>query len=119
MKTNKQIFIKTILTTLIQIILSFTIPYLVYLAFDLEGASLFKFITTQAILYVSVSALPFPGAVGISEAVFMKLYKTLFNPAILGSAMFITRFINFYLFVIITGILLAIFITHDNFKKTK
>lgn len=119
LKTNKQIFIKIILTTLIQIILSFTIPYLVYLAFNLEGASLFKFITTQAILYVSVSALPFPGAVGISEAVFMKLYKTLFNPAILGSAMFITRFINFYLFVIITGILLAIFITHDNFKKTK
>ena len=33
--------------------------------------------------------------------------------------MFITRFINFYLFVIYTGILLAIFIIKDNLKKAK
>ena len=119
LKTNKKIVLKVIFLTLIQMILYYSIPYFVYLALGYHESSILKFITTQAILYVAVSALPFPGAVGISEAVFMKLYKTLFNPLILGSAMFITRFINFYLFVIITGLLLAFFITHDNFKKIK
>lgn len=119
LKNNKKIVLKVVLVTLVQIIIFYSIPYFVYLALGYHETSILKFITTQAILYVAVSALPFPGAVGISEAVFMKLYKTLFNPLVLGSAMFITRFINFYLFVIITGLLLAIFITKDNFKKVK
>lgn len=119
LRNNKKIVLKVVLVTLLQVLIFYSIPYFVYLALGLHETSILKFITTQAILYVAVSALPFPGAVGISEAVFMKLYKTLFNPLVLGSAMFITRFINFYLFVIITGLLLAIFITKDNFKKIK
>ena len=119
LKTNKKIILKCIVTTLIQIVLFFSIPYFVYLALGYQDTSIFKFITTQAVLNITVSSLPFPGAVGISEAIFMKLYKNLFNPNVLGSAMFITRFINFYLFVIYTGILLAIFIIKDNLKKAK
>ena len=105
--------------TLIQIVLIFAIPYFVYLALGYRDTSILKFVATQAVLHVTVSSLPFPGAVGISEAIFMKLYKNLFNPNVLGSAMLITRFINFYLFVIYTGILLAIFIIKDNLKKAK
>ena len=119
LKTNKKILLKCILTTLIQIVLIFAIPYFVYLALGYRDTSILKFVATQAVLHVTVSSLPFPGAVGISEAIFMKLYKNLFNPNVLGSAMLITRFINFYLFVIYTGILLAIFITKDNLKKAK
>ena len=119
LKTNKKIIIKCILTTFIQITLLFLIPYFVYLSLGYQDTSIFKFISMQAVLNITVSALPFPGAVGISEAIFIKLYKNLFNPNVLGSAMFITRFINFYLFVIYTGILLAIFITKDNLKKAK
>ena len=101
-------------TTLTFIVLVFSIPYFVYLALGYQDTSIFKFITTQAVLNITVSSLPFPGAVGISEAIFMKLYKNLFNPNVLGSAMFITRFINFYLFVIISGI--VVMINHIKWK---
>ncbi len=119
LKNNKIMFLKIIFITLIQMLFYFSIPYLVYLALGYNENSLFHFISIQAILYATVSSLPFPGAVGISETVFMKLYQKLFNLAILGSAMFITRFINFYLFVIYTGTLLLFFITKDYIAKNR
>ena len=116
LKKNKKVFISIFLISLTEMVLFYSIPYLVYLALGLRGTSIFTFIFVQSMLYVSVSSLPFPGAVGISEGAFMKIYRTIFPEHILGSAMIITRFINFYIFVLYAGIMMMGYIVRDNFK---
>ena len=100
--------ILNLLTTYIQMLLYYSISYFVYLAFGLTKSSILVFVAIQSVLFISVSFLPFPGAVGASEATFMSLYKSIYGANVLGSAMIITRFINFYLFVFYSGVVLII-----------
>ena len=72
----------------------------------------------QSILFISVSAIPLPGSVGSSESSFLTLFKTLFPVSTLSSAMLLSRGISFYLFVIISGIVvLFIGIFKKNLKE--
>lgn len=119
LKQNKLVLLKIFLTTAIQMSLYYSIPYFVYLALGFDNYSILTFISFQSILFISVSTLPFPGAVGVSEAAFMKIYKSMFPKKILGSAMVISRFINFYIFVLYSGIVLIIYILKSNFKSKR
>lgn len=119
LKKNKKVFLKIFITTLIQFIMYYSIPYFVYLSLGFSDYSIVTFITIQSMLFICVSSLPFPGAVGVSEATFMKIYRIMFPKAILGSAMVITRFINFYIFVLYAGITMIYYFLKDNFKDTK
>ena len=67
LKRNKKILFKIILTTIVQIVLYHSIPYIIYLSFGLNEANFLQFLSLQAVLYISVSAIPLPGAVGASE----------------------------------------------------
>ncbi|MDU3722191.1 MAG: lysylphosphatidylglycerol synthase transmembrane domain-containing protein [Clostridium celatum] len=104
---NKYIFIKVLLITIIQIGAMYSITFFVYKAFGLDDLSFFTVFLIQAILFISVSAIPLPGAVGTSEGSFLTLFKTLFPSSSLSSAMLLSRGISFYLFVIISGIVVA------------
>ena len=79
-KENKSTILKIILTTIIQIISLHSITFWIYKAFNLSGYSFITVVMLQSVLYISVSALPLPGAVGVSESGFMIIYKTLFFP---------------------------------------
>ena len=57
---NKKVLLKIVLTTILQITLYHSIPYLIYLSFGLSEASYFHFLTLQAVLYISVSYMPLP-----------------------------------------------------------
>lgn len=106
-KENKMIFAKTLTTTLVQILAMYSIPFLVYKGFGLGDFNVLEVIALQAVLYVAVSALPLPGALGVSESAFMILFRTMFPAGILSSAMVLSRGISFYLFVLVTGICVA------------
>lgn len=67
LKRNKKILAKIILTTIVQIVLYHSIPYIIYLSFGLNEANFLQFLSLQAVLYISVSSIPLPGAVGASE----------------------------------------------------
>lgn len=110
LKEHKKIFYKTFLICLIQLSFYHSIPYFVYLSFGLNEFNIFTFIFIQAVLYVSVSCLPFPGAMGVSEGSFMILFKMFFPATIISSAMLLSRAISFYIFVIITGLLILLFV---------
>ncbi len=107
-KKNKIIMLKTVLTTLIQFILYYSITYWTYRALGFNGASIFQIISMQAILYATVSGIPSPGAVGVSEGAFLEIFKTVYPEGMISSAVLLNRGINFYLFVIISGILTII-----------
>jgi len=109
LRRNKGIFLKTLATTLVQILAMYTVPYLIYKGFGLSGYTAGEIIALQAVLYVAVSALPLPGALGVSESAFMILFKTLFTADLLAGAMMLSRGVSFYLFVLISGIASAIF----------
>jgi len=62
----------------------------------------------QSVVYISVSAIPLPGTIGVSETGFAIMYKHLFPLSIVETGMILTRGISFYILVIITGLALLI-----------
>lgn len=119
LKQHKGIIYRTFLVSFIQLFFYQSIPYFVYKSFGLGTYSIIDFVFMQAVLYVGVAFLPFPGAMGVSEGSFVILFKMFFPASILSSAMLISRGISFYLFVIIVGILLLIFILFSKYKQYK
>ena len=75
---NKRVLVKIVFTTILQVTLYHSIPYIIYLSLGLEGANFWQFLAMQSVLYISVSGLPVPGAVGVSEGGFLAIYKVLF-----------------------------------------
>ena len=59
-------------------------------------------------MYATVSGIPSPGAVGVSEGAFMQIFKTIYPENMISSAVLLNRGINFYLFVIICAIITII-----------
>ena len=58
----------------------------------------------QAVLFATVSGIPSPGAVGVSEGAFMEIFRNVYLKSMMSSAVLLNRGINFYLFVIISAI---------------
>ena len=108
-KNNRQLIFKNILTTTVQFILYYSISYCVYLAFGFSKNNAFEIITMQSLLFAIVSGIPSPGAVGVSEGAFIEIYRNIYPEAVIKSATLLQRCINFYLFVIISGIVVILF----------
>lgn len=113
-RKNKIAIIKILLTTCVQITAWYSVPFWVYRAFGLLSYTMWSVIGMQAVLYITVSALPLPGAVGITESGFVVLFKALFPTTILSGAMLLSRGISFYLFVLISGIAVAFYFLLGN-----
>lgn len=107
-KAHKLIMLKTLLTTVVQIIVYYSIPYWVYRSFGLCQYNIFQIITLQAVLYATVSGIPSPGAVGVSEGGFIEIFKNVFPNTMISGAILLNRGISFYAFVLISGIVVII-----------
>lgn len=107
-KSNKLVILKNLVTTYIQYIVYYSISYWVYCSFGLSGHTAFEIITMQSVLYATVSGIPSPGAVGVSEGGYLAIFETIFPGTILNSAMLLTRGVNFYLFVAVSAIIVII-----------
>lgn len=102
-KENKKLILKNLLTTYIQYFAYYSIAYCVYRSFGLLGRSILQIATMQAVLYATVSGIPSPGAVGVSEGGYLAIFETIYPQTMLNGAMLLNRGINFYLFVIISA----------------
>lgn len=107
-KEHKKLMFKTILTTIVQLLAYYTVPYWIYRAFDLNAYGIMYVLTLQAVLYATVSGIPSPGSVGVSEGGFLGIFKNVFSEAIISSAMLLSRGVNFYLLIIISSIIVII-----------
>ena len=105
---NRGLMIKTFLTSAIQLVSYHSVGFFVYLALGINHLSYIKITSLQSFLYLSVSILPLPGTVGVNETGFSLLYNPIIAKNYVDSSMLLTRGISFYLFVIITGIILTI-----------
>ncbi len=118
-RQHKKLMAKTLITTLIQILVYYSIPYWVYLSFGFNELNIIEMIALQAILYATVSGIPLPGAVGVSEGGFLGIFKNVFTAEKVNGAMLINRGISFYLFVLISGVVVIVnmFRNKDEVKK--
>ena len=107
-RQNKTVFFRLLLVTILQIGAYYSIPYWIYLSLRLPLYSFWTIVALQAVLHVTVSALPLPGAVGASESGFLLLFRMVFPVAALHDAMLLSRGVSFYLFVALSGMAFAI-----------
>lgn len=106
-KKNPHVLIKTLGVSTVQVLLQFSVPYLVYRAFGQDVYSYFDIFSLQTILTICVSTLPLPGAVGASEGTFMKMFFVIFGSELVLPATLLNRGISFYVYLIISGIVSA------------
>lgn len=117
-KNHKKEFAICILRVFVQIILYHLVPFCVYKSFGLSEYNIFQLFTMQAVLYTTVSGLPLPGAIGISESVFLGIYGVAFGKELLQSAVLLNRGISFYGFVVIS-LIVVIFNILSNKRREK
>jgi len=92
----------------IQLICFFSITFFIYMALGLKGESWPNIIFVQALLYLAVSFIPTPGAMGASETGFMAFFRLFFPSNLIFVAMLLWRIISYYL-NILSGILVILF----------
>ncbi len=107
-RKNKIVFVKSIIRVFIQVVLYHSIPYFIYRAFGLSDLSYFKLFSMQAVLFTTVSAIPVPGSIGVSETLFMKLYGVAFSKTLISGAMLLFRFVSFYIYIVIFAFVVII-----------
>lgn len=114
-KEHKLLMVKTLLTTAIQLLAYYSVTYWVYLAFELNTYNFWQILTLQAVLYATVSGIPSPGAVGVSEGGFLGIFRKAFPEATISSAMLLSRGVNFYLLIIVSVIVVIV----NTFREKK
>ena len=63
----------------------FFVTWFVYKAFGLHGAHMYDVVMLQAVVSVSVDMLPLPGGMGISENLFLIIFKGVFTAGLLAA----------------------------------
>ena len=114
--SNKWSTLKTFIISFLQVVSINSVTYFVFRALGYNEYSYIQLLMLQIVVYISVSTIPLPGTIGVSETGFAVVYNFLFPTAIVETGMILSRGLSFYLLVIITGLIL---ITISLVKKIK
>lgn len=82
--------------TVVQRFAMFAVTYFVYRAFSLSSMNFFEVMFLQAVISVSVDMLPLPGGMGISEGLFMIIFRNVFGEALLVPGLVLSRGLGYY-----------------------
>ena len=120
-KKHKKEFVNSLLLSGLQVMCNYSIIYFTYKAFGLSAETFFSLFAIQSILRCAITSLPLPGAVGVSESAFIILFSKAFDSSILPNALLLHRFMNFYLYVFISLLVVLynkVYLSYK-YKKTK
>ena len=59
-KTHKIMILKTLITTFIQFLIYYSVPYWIYRSFGYSSSNIFEVLSMQAVLFATVSGIPSP-----------------------------------------------------------
>lgn len=108
--------------TVVQRFAMFAVTYFVYRAFSLNSMNFFEVMFLQAVISVSVDMLPLPGGMGISEGLFMVIFKKVFGEALLIPGLILSRGLGYYselfLSAVFTLVAVVVFQVREH-KKSK
>lgn len=107
-KNNKWLLVRTVFTTLIQFVFYYSITYCTYRALGFSEHNLLEIITMQSVLFATVSGIPSPGAVGVTEGAFIEIFRNVYPANMMNTAVLLNRIINFYFLVIVSGIVTTV-----------
>ncbi len=94
--------------TFLQLLFYFSITYFIYRAFDLSERTILDTITMQAVLYLTVSFFPTPGASGASEGGFYIFFSMFFPKELLFVSMLIWRAVSYYSNILVGGAIILL-----------
>lgn len=116
-KSHKKEFGIAVLKVFAQVGLYYLVPFCVYKAMGLSGHNILELFAMQSVLFIATAGFPIPGAVGLSETIFLALYGAVFGEELINSAMLMNRGITFYLFVLISMIITIVNIFYLRHKQ--
>ncbi len=106
-----------IFATFIQRCLVFILPYIVYCGFGLSGVKPMTIFMVQMSIYLAVDMLPLPGAQGITELMYRRVFRDIFTVKYVVPSMCVSRGISFY-FLLFFSIAVCV-IHHVRFRMKK
>lgn len=95
-RKHKNVIVNVLVITFLQRFALFFVTWFVYKSFGLYGAGIYDVVMLQAVVSVSVDMLPLPGGMGISENLFLIIFKQIFAGGLLLPGMILSRGIAFY-----------------------
>lgn len=118
LKEHKLLICNVILITFAQRIALFAVTWMVYLAFGMSGTPALDIIFLQAVISVSVDMLPLPGGMGISESLFLRIFKQVFTSLTLP-AMVLSRGLGYYSQLLISAVFTFVAQLYYTWKEGK
>ena len=100
-KSQPLMIIKMLLVTAVQLLVYFSITYVIYLGFGLSGADYSEVISSQAFVLMISAFVPLPGAMGAAEGSYAAFFGSIFGKQLTVVSTFIWRFLTFYLPIIV------------------
>ncbi|HBI73790.1 MAG TPA: hypothetical protein DDY59_11455 [Lachnospiraceae bacterium] len=97
LKSHPILFFKVFFVTMIQMAALNLMPYLIYRSMGYHTSHILDLFTCQSLLTISVSAIPLPGAEGVTQGGFLQVFDLFFPQSAITSAMLINRTISFYI----------------------
>ena len=108
--TDKKSLFITLVLTVLQLSVYFSISFFIYKASRLSGVGFIDIFVHQIILYMTVSPIPTPGNVGANELTFFSIFNGIFPRKYVGYAVIMYSFLVYYMILILSGI--CTFISH-------
>lgn len=103
LEEHKKVLFWVIMVTFVQRLALFAVTWVVYLAFGLSGTPIWDVVLLQAVISVSVDMLPLPGGMGISEALFLRIFPSVFQGMLLPG-MILSRSLGYYSQLLISAL---------------
>lgn len=103
LRTHAGVIVNVLVITFLQRFALFFVTWFVYKAFGLHGAHIYDVVMLQAVVSVSVDMLPLPGGMGISENLFLIIFKGIFAAGLLLPGMVLSRGIAYYVQLLLSA----------------
>lgn len=96
-----------VLLTFLQRCSVFFLTAVIYKGFSQNGTPFLTVMLLQAAVVIAVDMLPLPGAQGISELLYCRIFAGVFSAANLMPSLYVTRGITFYFLLIVSLLVVA------------
>ena len=94
--------------TLVQRPIHFSISYLIYRGLGLSALGIVDVVALQCVISIAVDMLPLPGGMGISEGLFLSIFRKIFTGGLLYPAMLLSRGISYYALLLISAVMTCV-----------
>ena len=94
--------------TLVQRLIHFSITYLIYRGLGLSPLGIVDVVALQCVISIAVDMLPLPGGMGISEGLFLSIFRKIFTGGLLYPAMLLSRGISYYALLLISAVMTCV-----------